>query len=78
MQQGESGWDPGVKKFFLKILNSVALVCLWIFAGIMAGIYYELAFFNGQPIINNIIYYIIMTASLLLLIRYLYRTWKNG
>lgn len=78
MEHGESGWDPEVKKFFIKILNSVALGLLWIFAAMMAGIYYKLAFFNGQPIINNIIYYVVVIATFFILLRYLYKTWKKG
>ncbi len=73
----QRNWDPGVKKFFLKILNSVSLGLFWMMACATAGIYYKLGYFNGQPVIYNILFYAGMLGTLLLLIRYLYRNWKD-
>jgi hypothetical protein len=74
--EGQRNWDPGVKKFFLKILNSFSLGLAWMLACATAGIYYKLGYFNGQPVICNILFYISMLGTLLLLIRHLYKTWK--
>ena len=73
----ESGWDPDVKNFLLKILNSISLVLLWMIACATAGIYYQLGYTNGNPVIYTIIFYIAMTATFIFLIRYLYKIWKN-
>jgi hypothetical protein len=73
----ERNWDPEIKKFFLRILNSVSLGLCWMMASATAGIYYKLGYFNGQPLIYNILFYTCMLGSLGLLIRYLYRTWKD-
>ncbi|MEO6613747.1 MAG: hypothetical protein ABIT05_13230 [Chitinophagaceae bacterium] len=73
----ENNWDPEVKKFFLRILNSVSLGLLWMMACATAGIYYKLGYFNGQPVIFNILFYTAMLGTLWLLIRYLYRNWKD-
>lgn len=70
--------DPGVKKFFLKILNSISLVLLWMMACATAGIYFELGYTNGKPLIYTILFYAGMLISLFLLVRYLYNTWKDG
>jgi hypothetical protein len=72
----ERNWDPGVKKFFIKILNSVSLGLLWMMASATAGIYYELGYSNGKPVIYTIIFYAVMLISLFFLIRYLIKTWR--
>lgn len=74
----EQNWDPGVKKFFVKILNSISLTICWMMAAVLAGIYYELGDANGKPVIYTIIFYAATLLTLLLLIRYLYKTWKSS
>jgi len=73
----EKNWDPGVKKFFVKILNSISLGLLWMMACAMAGIYYELGYTNGKPLIYTILFYIGMAGSLFLLVRYLMKIWRD-
>ena len=73
----EQGWDPDVKKFFLKVLNSICMGLLWMMASAVAGIYYGLAYTAGKLLIYTILFYAGMLAGLLLLIRYYYRVWKN-
>ncbi len=73
----ESGWDPDVKEFLLKILNSISLVLLWLIASATAGIYFELGYTNGKPLIYTIIFYTVMAVTLFLLLRRLYKTWKK-
>ena len=73
----EQGWDPDIKKFFLKVLNSLFWGLLWLMATTTAGLYYGLAFSNGQPLIYIILFYTGMLITLLLLLRYYFRTWKN-
>ncbi len=74
----QPNWDPDVKKFLLKVLNSVCLVLFWMMACATTGIYYELGYTNGKPLIYTILFYAGMLVTLLLLIKYLYNTWKNG
>ena len=69
-------WDSDIKKFFVKILNSIAWGLLWMIAGVTAGLYFGLAYGNEKPIIYTFIFYTAMICTLGLLIRYLYRTWK--
>jgi hypothetical protein len=73
----ESGWEPDVKGFLLKILNSISLVLLWLIACATAGIYFELGYTNGKPLIYTIIFYTVMAVTLFLLLRRLYKTWKK-
>ncbi len=73
----ERGWDPDVKKYLKKVMGSLSFGLLWLMAGVTAGIYYELAYSNGKPVIYTVLFYAGMLISLLLLIRYLYNTWKK-
>lgn len=74
--QGQKNWDPGVKRFFVKILNTVALALMWMMAAATAGLYFKLAFWE-PPYLYPIIYYTALLLSLGLLVRYLYNSWKD-
>lgn len=58
-------------------MGSLFMGLLWLMAGVTAGIYYELAYSNGKPVIYTVLFYAGMLITLLLLIRYLYNTWKK-
>ena len=73
----ESGWDPDVKKFLIKVLNSLSLVLLWMIACATAGIYFQLGHINGGPLIYTILFYSVMMITLFLLLRYLFKIWKS-
>lgn len=73
----ERGWDPDVKKYLKKVMGSISFSLLWLMAGVTAGIYFELAYSNGRPVIFTILFYAGMATGLLFLIRYLYKTWKK-
>ena len=75
----QPNWDPDVKKFLLKVLNSISLVLLWMMACATAGIYFELGYTNGKPLIYTILFYAgDADYSCSYLIRYLYNTWKSS
>jgi membrane protein YdbS with pleckstrin-like domain len=73
----EQGWDPNVKKYLRKVLNTISICLLWLMACATAGIYFELGYSAGKPVIYTILFYAAMLVTLLLLIRYLYNTWKE-
>jgi hypothetical protein len=73
----EQGWDPEVKKFFVKVLNSIAMGLLWMMLMVLTGLYFGLAFADGKPVIYTIFFYVFLVTTLLLLIRYYYRLWKK-
>lgn len=72
-----SGWDDDVKSFFVKIINSIALGLLWMMACVTAGLYFELGYANGKPLIYTIIFYIAAVFTLLLLVRHLIKMWRK-
>lgn len=70
----EQGWDPEVKKFFLRIINTVSWGLLWLMACATAGLYFQLAYERG---IYTIIFYVLMAITFYLLLRYFFKIWKN-
>jgi hypothetical protein len=74
----QPNWDPDVKKFLLKVLNSVSMVLLWMIACATAGIYFELGYTDGKPVIYTILFYAGMVITFVLLILYLYNKWKDN
>ncbi len=71
----EQGWDPEVKKYFQKILNTIGYGLLWLMGSLTAGLYFGLAY--HAITVYSIIFYTAFTVSLFLLIRYYYRMWKK-
>lgn len=69
----ERGWDPEIKSFFKKLINSISLGLLWLLTGLTAGLYHGLAFKGG---IAGILFYVVMLVLLGLYIRTMIRTWK--
>jgi len=70
----EQRWDPEVKRFFVKILNSIALGLIWMLTCAAAGLYFELGWGQG---VYTIIFYACMAISLAALVIYLYRLWNK-
>lgn len=73
----EQGWDPDVKKFLLKVLNSISLVLLWMMTFATLGIYFKLGFINERPILQPFIFYSVMASTLFFVVRHLIRLWKK-
>ena len=73
----ESGWDPEVKKYFRKILNSISMGLIWMMSMVTAGIYFQLAYSDGTPVIYTILFYIVLLVTLAMLILYFYKTWRK-
>ncbi len=73
----EQGWDPEVKKFFRKIISSFSFGLLWLMSAVTFGLYFGLAHRSDIPVVYNILFYIYLIASLLLLLRYYYLLWRK-
>jgi len=73
----EQGWDPEVKKYFRKILNTISFGLIWIMTMSALGLYFGLAYLGNRPVIYTILFYCFMATTLLFLIRYFYNLWKK-
>jgi hypothetical protein len=68
--------EDETREFLVRILNTVALVLLWMMANVFIGIYKGFAFFNNKPDWANYIYYAFLVISFIALIIHLKRKWK--
>ena len=77
MSEFDHGMEPEVKRYFRKILNSFGLGFLWMFFISTLGIYFKLGYLSDGIYWYTIVFYIIFLATLIFLILYFYRTWKD-
>ena len=73
----EQGWDPEVKRYFRKIISSFSFGLLWMMGAVTAGLYFGLGYRKDISVIYIIIFYVFLSGSLFLLLRYFYRLWKK-
>ena len=68
--------EPDFRKYFTRIVNSLAIGLLWLFINSTIGIGLNFAFFEGRPTAGNYIFYAWFLISLFFLIVYYRRKWK--
>lgn len=73
----EQGWDPDVKKYFLKILSTITYGLLWLIVIVWAGIYHKMGWQEERSLVVVILFYAAAIVSLFFLLRYFYRLWKK-
>jgi Ca2+/Na+ antiporter len=69
--------EPDVRAFLILVMQSVSMVLLWMLMNMTAGVYFDLAFFEGHITIWNIVYYIFLLGTFYWLIIYLKKKWKG-
>jgi hypothetical protein len=69
--------DQEAKAFLILIIQTLSVTLLWMLVNMTAGVYFNLAFFEGRPGWANIIYYIFLIASFIFSVRYLKTKWKG-
>jgi Na+/proline symporter len=72
-----SEMEPEVRRFLQKVVWTLSGALLWLTINMFIGVYKELAFPAGKPGLWNILFYIFALVSLMLLIIYFIRLWKN-
>lgn len=79
MDEYNQGWDPEVKEYFQKIMNSFAMGALWLLLIGLSGFAFKLAIIKDGVRWYNLVYYGVFLLSLSLLLLFYYRVWrKNG
>jgi hypothetical protein len=68
--------EPEVRAFLIRIAQTISIVLLWMLINLVAGIKFNLAFFEDRPAWFNYLYYVLFVASLGLLIWHLRKKWK--
>ncbi len=66
--------DP--KIFLVRILNTLAIVLLWMIVNIFIGLYLNYGFFEEVPNWKNYTYYVFLLVSFIFLVIHLKRKWR--
>ncbi|MCW3074990.1 MAG: hypothetical protein JWP69_2059 [Flaviaesturariibacter sp.] len=74
---GSSGLDPQTKRYFKKILSSFFTGIFWMLLMSTLGLYFRMAIVDEALRWYNVIFYILFAGSLVWLVRYYYRMWKE-
>jgi len=69
--------EDDMRAFFIRILQSISIILLWMLINIFTGIYKKLAFFDAMPDWKNILFYIFFIGSGIYVAIYLYKKWKG-
>lgn len=70
------GMEDDTRAFLVLIINTIALILLWMIANVAVGIYVGYAFFEDAPHWQNILYYIISITAFIFIIRHIRRKWN--
>ncbi len=70
--------EPETRKYLKKVMQTVFVGLFWMFANVVCGIFLELGFVEKSLSLGNIIYFTIALTTLVLLVRYFIKMWKNG
>ena len=70
------GMEDETRAFLVLIVNTIALVLLWMIANVLVGIYLGYAFFEGSPTWKNILYYIVAIITFIFVVRRIWRKWE--
>jgi hypothetical protein len=73
-----SSMEPEVRDFLKRVMQSVFAGLLWLIFNMTLGIYFGLLFVHDRLTIWNILYYLLLGTSMIFLLRFYYRTWKNS
>jgi ABC-type glycerol-3-phosphate transport system permease component len=68
--------EDETREFLVRILNTVAIVLVWMIANVFIGIYKGYAFFEEQADWKNYVYYVFLATSFIFLVIHLKRKWK--
>jgi membrane protein DedA with SNARE-associated domain len=72
-----SEMEPEVRRFLQKVVWTLTGALLWLTVNMYIGVYKELAFPVSKITVWNILFYVFALVTLVLLIIYYFRLWKN-
>lgn len=68
--------EDNPQAFLVLIVQTISVVLIWMIANVLVGIYFGYAFFADSPDWKNIVYYVFLIATFVLLLKYLIKKWK--
>ncbi len=70
------GMEDETRGFLVRIINTIAIILLWMMLNVFFGIYKNYAFFDTIPNWKNYLFYVFSIISLVILVIHLRRKWK--
>jgi hypothetical protein len=77
MDEYNSGWDPEVKKYFRKIMNSFSVGLMWLLCIATMGLFFQLGIVSNGIRWYNIVFYLFALISFVALLYYFYKIWSR-
>jgi len=69
--------EPDIRVFFKRIIAGSFAVFLWMLINVTAGIKFNYAFWSNQTILGNIVFYIWLLISGIILFLFIKKLWKK-
>ena len=69
--------EPGIRKYLLRIVNTLSLGLLWLAINSTAGIMYDYAFVHETITMGNVFFYLWFLISLAAYLWYVIRIWSK-
>lgn len=70
------GMEDETRGFLVRIINTIAIILLWMMLNVFFGIYKNYAFFDTTPNWKNYLFYAFSIISFVMLVIHLRRKWK--
>ena len=77
MDEYNQGWDPEVRRYFKKIVNSFVAFITWLLFLATLGLFLRMAFVIGEWHWHNTVFYAFFGVTFLLLLVFLLRMWRK-
>ena len=69
--------EEDATRLLIKIVKTISIVIVWMMVTMIFGIYFGWFFYYKTPTIGNIICYLLIAITLVLVLIYLRRLWKE-
>ena len=77
MDEYNQGWDPEVKRYFRKIMNTFGVGAIWLLFMSTLGLFLRMGYVRNGLDAFNIVFYALLAISFPLLLFYFYRVWRR-
>jgi hypothetical protein len=77
MDEYNQGWDPEVRQYLKKVLNSFVIGAFWLLTIATLGLFMRMAYIIGDWHWHNTVFYSLFLISFVFLLRFFYRVWRR-
>ena len=69
--------EPGIREFFKRLVTTISLLILWMMINVTIGIKYNYAFYDESIRWYNIVFYLWLIVSFVVLIWFYFKLWSK-